>query len=135
MAVCGLGLLIALSVIEITDHHLRTSGVRTVATVQDEQRSGRDTSYLLGFSDTKGKPLFEWSGDVSSGTRVGDRIHVSYDAADPSDVQDVRNLSRGPWAALTLLPAGLFFLWVSHGYFRAKPVAFRARARNRYRVR
>jgi hypothetical protein len=128
-------MLIGMVVIEVTDYQLRTGGIRTVATVQEEQRNGRNMSYLLSFSDTKGNPLFEWSGDVSSGTGVGDQIHVAYDAADPSDVHDTRDLSRGPWAALIFLPGGLFFLWLSRNYFRAEPKAFRMWLKDRYRVR
>lgn len=64
--------------------------------MQEEERNGHNVSYLLSFSDTKANPLLEWSGDVSGGTRVGDRIHVAYDAADPSDEQDTRDLSLDP---------------------------------------
>ncbi|MGW0770463.1 hypothetical protein [Streptomyces sp. NPDC002676] len=72
---------------------------------------------------------------MSGGTKVGDRIPVVYDPEDPSDLQDARDLARGPWASLIFLAAGVFFLWLSYRYFRADPTAFRQWVRHRYRIR
>lgn len=54
MLVCGLGMVIGFVVTEADDYALRTHGTRTVATVEDQQGTGRDTSYLLDFSDRDG---------------------------------------------------------------------------------
>jgi hypothetical protein len=135
LLVCGLGMVVGFVVTETRDYSLRTHGIRTVATVQDQQGTGRSIAYLLDFSDRDGTPRSEWSGDVSSGAKVGDHIRVVYDPNDPSDLQDARDLDRGPWASLILLLGGAFFIWLSYRYFRAEPTAFRQWLRHRYRIR
>ena len=131
---CGIGFLIGFVVSEINDFMLSSHGNRTVATVAYIQGSGHNTWDLLDFHDGDGTLVAERTGDVQSGAKVGDRITVVHDPNDPGDVQDVRVLGRGRWAALLFIPLGIFFLWLTRWQFRMSPEEFRGWMLSRYGV-
>jgi len=131
--VCGLGLLIGFVVLEVDSYALRTHGVRATAGVDGTKHDGHNRSYLLTFSGPGGSPVSEWTDDVRSGTKVGDRITVVYDPQDVSNVEDQRDEGRGPWADLVLLAGAAFFLWTAYTDLRPATARPRRNPRNPFR--
>ena len=131
-AVVGIGMLIAAVVMPIEALNLRDNGIRTSATVQDIQHSGKTTNYELDFTLQDGTAFSTWTNDVHSGTQVGDTVQVAYDTSSPTTVEDVRDLSRW-WAAPAIFtPLGIFFIWFGWTMWRGSPAGFGRAIRARY---
>jgi hypothetical protein len=96
---------------------LRDNGIRTSAFVQDVQQSGKNTDYEVSFPLQDGTAFTEWTGNLDSGTQVGDTIQIAYLAGSPSTLEDSktsanwdaggpRRSSSGPWAFSSSCSAG-----------------------------
>jgi hypothetical protein len=130
-AIIGIGMLIAAVVMLIEALNLRENGIRTSATVQEIQQSGRTTNYELVFTLQDGTPFATWTDNVHSGTQIGDMIQFAHESGSPTTVEDVRDLGRW-WAALVFAPMGIFFLWFGWAMWQGDPESFKRAIRARY---
>jgi hypothetical protein len=128
----GIGMLVMAVVKPIAALDLRDNGIRTSAFVQGVQQSGKNTDYEVSFPLQDGTAFTEWTGNLDSGTQVGDTIQIAYLAGSPSTLEDVRELGRW-WAAPVVFgPVGIFFVLFGWTMWRGSPESFTRALRARY---
>lgn len=107
----GVGCLFALFRIESDYVGLLVHPAHAVATVEDTQGVGRQEDYLITFTTPAGTPETLWTESLDGGTRVGDRVSITYDA------RRVGNLREGHVYALSVVPPAVLLLAVAAIFF------------------
>ncbi|WP_030442154.1 hypothetical protein [Actinoplanes subtropicus] len=107
----GIGCLFALFRIESDYLGLLSHPAHAVATVEDTQGVGRQEDYLITFTTPAGTPETLWTESLDGGTRVGDRVNITYDARRASNLREghVHAVSMVAPAVLLLAVAAVLF--------------------------
>ena len=117
----GVGCLFVLFRIESDWIGLLAHTAHAVATVEDTKGEGRQEDYLIAFTTSDGTPETLWTEAIDQGTRVGDRVSITYDAL------RVDNLREGDHVyALSVVPPALLFLAVAAVLFWQAAAGFTA---------
>jgi hypothetical protein len=111
----------------VTGVDLLAHGVRTTASVQAVDRSGRNPQYLLRVALAGGGSNDAWTGAVPGRHAVGETIAVAYSPSDPATVKSVTELGRWWIHPLLMVFIGAGLGWLGTVLWRLKPLWFLSR--------